>query len=294
MAAPRTSELAYWILERERMRLRKENPRGADDPDNRWHYGYSDDPAMGEVRYCNIRREDDKVTRWIAQNWRNPNAKDHNLTLAMVMARMINWPETLSKLGYPHGDDESLPIRLAVQMAEMKKIPGKKWTSAYTISTCGRKMDKVDYVFDHVLAQVADPKWEWGEYFEKDDYVVTLDDAHKRLMRIDGLGSFLAAQVVADLKNTPGNVLQDAPDFWTWSAPGPGSLRGLAAYHGWHVTPSTYQGAIELCYNEVAPLVEPYVGRLHMQDFQNCLCEFSKFIRAKEGDGRVRNKYRPG
>lgn len=279
-----TSDLVYWILERENMRVRKENiitPRGSAE----WSHGYSDDPAMGLVRYCNVRREDDKVTRWIATHWRNPNAKSPSLVLGMVMARMINWPDTLHALGFPAGEN------LAFLREQMKAIKGKKWTSAYTISTCGRKMGKEDYVFDHVLPQVAKMQ---REVYHAAAVAPLLDYAHKQLMSVDGLGSFLAAQVVADLKNTPGHPLQNATDYWTWSAHGPGSMRGLEAYHGFRVTPSNYAGAIEQCYNDVAPKVEPTVGRLHMQDFQNCMCEFSKYMRVKVGDGRVRNKYSSG
>lgn len=281
----RTSELAYWINEREYMRLRKEDLLGGQDihaPP------WSADPAMANVRYCNVHREDDKVTRWIAGYWRNPNAESQWLTLGMVTARMINWPPTLRLINFPNDTQGILQwMRDAKQeIREMQDEGEKMWTSAYTISTCGRAMKKEDYVFDHVLTQVADTSWDFAGS--------NLAGAYLRFTRIDGLGSFLAGQVVADLKNTPGHPLQTAPDFWTWSAPGPGSLRGLEAYFERKITPRNYHRAIEQCYNEVIPHVHEYVGRIHMQDFQNCLCEFSKFMRVKEGDGRVRNKYPSG
>lgn len=286
----KTELLAQWIIERENMRLRKEGLQGP-----RWKYGYSDDPNMGDIRYCNVHREDDKVTKWIAKNWRDFNAEHPNLTLAMVQARMINLPSTLEQLGFPYNVSD-----LDDQKKVMKEIKGKKWTSAYTISTCGRRMGKEDYVFDHVLRQVADygtpgdvhvlgfyGLWDSSPTF----WNGTLDHAHKLLMNVDGLGSFLAAQVVADLKNTPGHPLGGAPDWWDWSAHGPGSLRGLAAYYGAPVTASMYHRAIAKAYSDVISIVEPIVGRLHMQDFQNCLCEFSKYMRARENRGFARNKY---
>jgi hypothetical protein len=268
----KTRELAYWINERETVRMRRE--RGDPAP-------WSNDPAVANVRYCNVRREDDKVTRWLADNWRHvgPNA-----TLAMVMARMVNWIPTLKQFERPPTRADMARGWVASCHDRMLKINGQKWTNAYTISTCGKKMGKEDYVFGHVLPQVIGPCFDglW-------EGCIMLADAHASLTRVDGLGSFLAAQVLADLKNTPKHPLAYALDWWDWSAPGPGSLRGLEAYYGARVTPKSYQQAIKTCHAEVAPLIKP-VGRLHMQDFQNCLCEFSKYTRVLNG-GHARNGY---
>jgi hypothetical protein len=267
-------ELAYWINEREFMRVLRQT--GVPAP-------WSKDPMMSDVRYCNVRREDDKVTRWLAEHWRHVGPWS---TISMVMARMVNWIPTLERFRKPQ-------IACVLMKPEqwvreccniMKKVQGQKWTNAYTISTCGKKMGKEDYVFGYVLPQVIKADFE-------DRYGNWLSDAHSLLTSVDGLGSFLAAQVIADLKNTCGHALWGAIDWWEWSAPGPGSLRGLEAYYGRKVSPGQYQQAIAQCHAEVAPLLG--VGRLHMQDFQNCLCEFSKYMRVLNG-GHARNGYRAG
>ncbi len=278
----REVDLAYWINEREMMRVRREDLE--DSP----VLPYSNDFLMANTRYCNVRREDDKVTRWVAKHWRTPHASDPLLTLGMVAARMINWPPTLLRLGFP---TENFTGWAESAKKQIRNFDGKSWTAAYTISTCGRAMQKEDYVFDHVLAQVARRSWD----FSGDD----LEAGYCQLRTVDGLGSFLAAQVVADLKNTPGHPLAEAPDWWSWSAPGPGSLRGLQAfyggtYRGRNITANLYPHATREAADLTFPLLHRYVGQLHMQDFQNCLCEFSKFIRMKEGDGRARNSYTPG
>jgi hypothetical protein len=266
----KSKELAYWINGRELMRVRREDMK-LPPP---WHA----DAALANVRYCNVRREDDKVTRWLAANWRHVSPMS---TLAMVMARMVNWIPTLEQFVHPQ---KGMKPEAWVKMNHriMLGIQGQKWTNAYTISTCGKKMGKEDYVFGHVLPQVAKAHFDagWG---------VWLWEAHRDLTQIDGLGSFLAAQVIADLKNTPGHELSFALDWWDWSAPGPGSLRGLEAYYGHSVTPKLFKAAITQCYEETAPLIR--VGKLHMQDFQNCLCEFSKYMRVLSG-GHARNGYR--
>lgn len=273
MNRPTTDLMAFWITEREQMRLRKD----LGPPDRT--YGYSDNAHMGLVRYCNVRREDDKVTRWLAANWR----PTHHAPWEVVLARMVNYIPTLEELQCAVVWDGGLPS-VAHYMKERRRRGDKVWTSAYTISTCGKSMDKVDYMLG-VVDAVRD-SW-------KEPLITHLSDWHRALMRTDGLGSFLAAQVVADLKNTAGHPLQNAPDWHTWSAPGPGSLKGLCEYFGSHRTPRTYQADIEKCWGEVQPLLPEHLQDLHMQDFQNCLCEFSKFMRVRRG-GHVRNKYSAG
>ena len=273
-----TELLAYWITEREAMRVRKE----VETAPYFNGYGYSTDPHMGLVRYCNVRREDDKVTRWLAQHWRPM----YNSAWELVLARMVNYIPTLEELVEVLGFGHARPLdACANTMKNRREYRQKVWTSAYTISTCGQSMDKIDYVM-RVVSEVR----ERGAWMLKDMSFASLDSAHKWLMQVDGLGSFLAAQVVADMKNTQGHPLQSAPDWHTWSAPCPGSLKGLTAYYGKPITASQYQRHIEQCWAEVKPLLPANLQDLHMQDFQNCLCEFSKFIRVRRG-GHVRNKY---
>ena len=277
----RPIDLAYWINHREQMRERKE--RG----EANYVYGYSDDPHMGTVRYCNVHREDDKVTRWMRQNW---STKDSPVWW-FVLGRMLNYIPTLAYIKKEYVKFENLGMLLKLRRAAGNKI----FTSAYTISTCGQRMDKINYVIG-VAAQCREidegvGKWIWEKSYHADN---SLRSAHRDLTEINGLGSFLAAQVVADLKNTPGHPLQTAPDRATWCAPGPGSLRGLQAFYGRPVTVRTFASDIAGCYAATLPLVNKAILPIDMQDFQNCLCEFSKYDRVRSGAGHARNKYTPG
>lgn len=271
-----TELLAYWITERELVRVRRE--RG----ENIFKYGYHDDYCMGAVRYCNVRREDDKVTKWLAQHWR----PQHHSAWELVLARMVNYIPTLHQIliGWGQHPGEDKILRAGLDMKIERDAGNKIWTSAYTISTAGNSMDKVDYVMG-VVAAVR-------EQF-RPPIISHLEDWHKALTRIKGVGSFLGAQVIADMKNTLGHPLQGCPDWYTWSAPGPGSLKGLQAYFNKMVGPATYDQHIRLCWEEVRPLLPVYLHHMHMQDFQNCLCEFSKYMRVRKG-GHVRNKYPSG
>ena len=160
------------------------------------------------------------------------------------------------------------------------------WGNAYTISTCGKSMDKVDYVIDHVVGAVK--RCTLTTYTHR-----TCEGMFNWLTTFDGLGSFLAAQIVADLKNMPGHPLYTAQDKESFVTHGPGSLRGVAAYLGHPVTPSTFKAYLKAIDRQVKPFIASYVAPIHMQDLQNCMCEISKYFRVQEG-GRARNTYQLG
>jgi hypothetical protein len=261
MKEPLVMTMTYWILERENMRIRKE-------VGGRWPF--STDPTMANSRYTNVRREDDKVTKWLAENWRRP---DPELTKWMCLARMVNYIPTLEHIprDAPWNTEAITDV-----IDELVCTGGKVWSSAYMITTCGKKMNKVDYVVDHVCSRVPEVV-ECG----------TLAAAYKKLRTVDGLGSFLAGQILADLKNTKGVGLYDAPDWHSFSVPGPGSLRGLSMFFDRPVTAASYQAWITHAWDLVRPGLPSNLQDLSMQDFQNCFCEFSKYMR-----GWSRNVYK--
>jgi hypothetical protein len=53
--------LVNFVIEREAIRLKKEG--GKRPP-------WTHDEILRDGYFCNVRREDDKVTRWIAKHWR--------------------------------------------------------------------------------------------------------------------------------------------------------------------------------------------------------------------------------
>lgn len=278
----KTADLAYWITERYAIKLRRE--QGLAKP-------WSGDPIFQTVRFCNVHREDDAVTKWMRENWSDLKSP----AWWFVLGRMLNYVPTLEDIvsyGVTADTDRSeewLPTIDGLRDGlKLKRDDGDKiFTSAYTISTCGKKMDKIDYVMG-VVQEVKD--FEAAQRMSHRSCIDTWSD----LTRIDGLGSFLAAQVVADMKNTEGHPLARAEDFWTFSASGPGSLRGLSWYFFGEpdgVTAGGYHTALKACRAEVDPLIPEYIPRISDQDFQNCLCEFSKYMKVKHTGGHARNRF---
>lgn len=265
---------AYWIEERERVRLRKES--GSPKP-------WSGDPIFQTTYFCNVNRENDRVTKWIRDAHCTPhNDREWCAAQNLTLARFVNKPETLHKLDWPWGGNAFWKDHFMEVMSK----PGA-WGSAYIVSTNGRRQPKHEYV-----AGLLEQAFE--QLYGAPNTVLggTLASAHRRLQAVSGLGSFMAAQVVADLKNTKWHPLHKAEDWFTFSAPGPGSLRGLARFHEGKVTPKNYTDAIAsarhwLHNNGYSHLA----STLCNQDLQNCFCEYDKYMRIKNCEGRSKRKY---
>lgn len=275
--------MAYWIIERENMRIHKESGQP---------WPHSRDPILANNRFCNVRREDDKVTRWIRTHM--SHNRDGFELVRVTLSRLLNNIPTLEAIPVEwdsfHMIDDVSDI-LYTRKAEGLKVFG----SAYVVTTCGVSMEKIDYV-ERVVTDVwmNESDWEWSSRVGDNGVSAgsfTCAQAHADLTTVDGLGSFLAAQIIADLKNTPGHMLSYAPDWLTWSAPGPGSLNGLTAFYGRKVTAKTYEEAMRAAWDAVRPLLPLHLQNIHMQDFQNCFCEFSKYHRIKFDNGRAKCGY---
>jgi hypothetical protein len=260
--------LARWIAEREAIRTLKD--AGKPKP-------WTKDPIFLDNKFCNVHREDDKVTKWIAEHWRKPHKADPDLWFAMVIARLLNRPTSLEALGYPA---RWKPARFIRMVHNLKAKGEPAFGSAYMVSTNGKPMDKAEYLVNYVL----NPLWVSRKAIRPREGD-TLEAFYSRLMQYDGMGSFMAAQIVADVKYV--KPLFNADDWWTFAASGPGSRRGLNRIEGRPVR----QGWNEKEWRRCLVILRRDFPELHAQDLQNCLCEFDKYLRIKNGEGRMKCKY---
>jgi len=197
-----------------------------------------------------------------------------------MAARIFNRPETLAQLEFLFYSGEKFDHDMLENILYRMRENGEQiWSGAYVITTHGIKMSKLNYCVD-LLEDAAKNFLPVGQFIDQD----TCLTHYYWLKKISGLGSFLSAQIVADLKNTPRHPLSQAVDWKTFSAPGPGSLRGLSWYFGTNITTSKYEEAIEIVASELG-------WSDCMQDLQNCMCEFDKYCRVFSGTGRSKRKY---
>jgi hypothetical protein len=249
------------------------------------------DPILAGGHFCNVHRENDRVSRWITAHVIEPNRDDPDLVLKVALARFLNEPEALARLHWP------APFNLAqiYQVLQAHWDQGGKLfrTSAYKppMPPEVKGMGTLACLFEIVLPPIVAAH---DELAPRDGD--TLEAFCDRWRGCYGIGPFLTGQITADMKHVA--PLIHAADWRTFAVPGPGSERGLNRICGrpiktawseaqWHATLLYLRAETEAAF--AAAGLDP----LDAQNVQNWLCEFDKYERARESDGKPSRKYKP-
>lgn len=275
--------LCYWMMERERIRIR----RFEEKKPKPW----TDDPILQEHKFCNARRMDDRVSIWLLQNWYDNAQNPRTLLIAAALARMINWPDSLAvitsgaKFNIDHWHAPTVRDKLLKHEARGQKV----FTGAYIINGAAGG-SKIVQVVNNVraIAEAGEP------IIEKD----SMQRTHAKLMKFQGVGSFIAGQIVADLRFT--SAMKEPEDRLTWAPLGPGSMRGMNKLMAREpktarITQAEFDQLMPMLLDQLRKMkrLDSVMPRLEAMDVQNCLCEFDKYTRLKFNEGKVRSRY-PG
>lgn len=271
-----------FIRAREAHRIVKEDPKVG------WgNLRRNPDPIIAKYRFCNVRRNDDRVTKWIHQNYLDRWREHPDLWFALVVSRLFNSEDTLSAI---HAYVLPFkPDKMRAELHQRAKVGKKNFNAAYIVSTNGRAMNKIDYVIQHILTPMWKHRGHLSHFINKQEMLSTV---HQLLSDQNGLASFMAAQVVADLKYANPNRWVD---FHTFAASGPGSKRGLNRVLGRDketpMSEAVFRATLATLRDSVNARLdwEPITA----QDIQNCLCEYDKYQRAATGDGEPKQLYKP-
>jgi hypothetical protein len=275
----------YWIKERESIRMMKE--AGMPRP-------WTADPILQQYRFCNVRRMDDRVSQWLFNNWYTPNYGDRNMLAAVAFARFINLPSSLElvtdlffgKAGLSPDIDWGKVITV---LRKHKAAGNTVFNGAYMVRG-NDGVDKIECVVDYYVR----PMLEKGVR-GLPDFGSSMEAVWKAVVDCYGYGGFMAGQIVADLRwATPGAW----GDKHTWAPMGPGSKRGMNRYLGLDpdkgMDQDKFLGRLRrLMMETMSRLPVGLASRLEAIDYQNCLCEFDKYMRVRNGEGRPKANY-PG
>lgn len=259
-------ELEHWIREREKIRVRR--LQGLPRP-------WTKDAILDKHHFCNVNRQHDRGTIHIQEVVRRRVANENALPSVYTMARMFNKADTVELMLDTWKPDDD-PAHDQDVIEYLQDSLGKVFHTAYVVSTCGKSMNKIQYVMNVTRAvnKIYVPK-------------ESCDSAYRAINNVDGMGTFMAAQVVADLKND--RYLEGVPDWFSFCSMGPGSKKGLNYIYGGGTNQGNFRVRIQQLWEAMPQDVQELVQS--MQDFQNVLCEYSKYMRYLNNDPGRRRYY---
>ncbi len=256
----------------------------------------TDDDAFRNWRFCNVFREDDRVTKWIRDNVREPLRNNPRVYLAMVVCRLFNKISTLdillksdlfggSNLISRWDSDKAREL-----LKDCKPIVG----AAYVVKTPDG-MNKLDGVL-HMVGNVDT----WVIKFPSIMRHQTLEDTWNVLCEFSCIGKFMAYEIVSDLRHT--YLLENASDINMWANAGPGACLGLSWLTEGNLTAVKYgskkTGELalklmqELLIHSKDPLHWPEEWPLwEMREVEHWLCEYAKWVKVTHLGMRMKRKF---
>jgi len=276
----------YFSTARERYEIFLRRKAGVSPP-------YTEDPAFRDWRFCNVFREDDRVTVWIRENVRDRLQENPHVLLAMVTCRLFNRIETMEILNN-NGLFDRWDSRKARKLLHgIEPIVG----AAYVIKTPDgmNKLDGVLYMVDAVKEDAL-------HLATHGDYAmgIALEGIWEVLQTYPCIGRFIAYEIVSDLRHT--YIGRKATDIRTWANPGPGACRGLsflvnddlesiqpAGRNVREKIVKTMMKLLDLSNNkELWPTKWP---RWEMREVEHWLCEYAKWVKVTHLGMRMKRRF---
>lgn len=270
-----------FALEREAIRIR----RAAGEPGP-----WTNDLILRRHHFCNVRRADDRVSKWLATHY-YPKLLERggtDLWLAAAAARLINWPPTLERLVERRAistDASGWNKQLFGEtVEEFKQEDRKTFTGAYLLYNGGRSVENA-LLKSFFTANTIDGMVKNAEAIRTATRSNSVELAVSAVQQAYGVHSFISGQIVADVTWYDASVggLKQARDLFAWAPIGPGSKRGLNYIHNRPQEASWKQGPFNTELQSILRLL-PAEWNLNLMDAQNICCEFQKYERIRRGD----------
>lgn len=267
---PPEQRLKYWICERQSIKMLK---------DLRSPPPWTNDEILQTYRFCNVRRMDDKVSRWLWAHWYKPNKNHPNMLTAVTLARQLNNPDSLEEIGFPTLWEPGRVLDILNKRTSQGK---KNFSAAYMITGTlgGTKAEQIVNKVVDVIYRAQVPV-----------LTNTMQEMAESLLPYPGFSTFIAGQVTADLRHSVTGRWRDKS---IWAPYGPGSLRGMNRLRGRQPDSALAKRNWVLEFRLYLDWFYSQIQRTDLEaiDAQNCLCEFDKYERALWGEGRPKQYYK--
>ncbi len=285
--------MVYWIRERYQIALKRK--AGKKPP-------WTDDEILQSYFFTHPYREMDKVTVWFKENIREPLRDNPRVIFATIAFRWFNWPPTGDRLteGKDWDDKRNLltnwnPEEALKRLRHARDTLNQQiFTGAFMINSPGgeKKLEAIVRRVDQVWKDRASlrQRFQGG--------TLSMEKAHSLLTRYEGLGGFMAYEVVCDLRYT--SFLEHAPDKMTWCHVGPGATRGLSRVLGIPFEKGNNSSSPPRVPNEQEEMRKllkviqtrlPKMPPFEMREVEHSSCETDKYERLLWNDGRAKRLY---
>lgn len=262
-----------WTRERESIRLKREQNELKP---------WTTNPVLQKWRFCNVRREDDKVTKWYITNIATTGLTYEEKIVNTILFRMFNKPSTIQYIGLQTYNDWFNIAKINELVKTHKNADHKQalFTNVFQVtgftlaarrhSTEGNEIETRVYelVKSYHETNVCKKLLACTEMYE----------CFNVLQDLDGIGPFLGYQVLMDLTYCPEFHIENKDFVYA----GPGARAGLKRLFNDRGGLSCEEAIHWLAlYQESIYLTS--LPRLKATDIEHSLCEVDKYIRAIQG-----------
>jgi len=285
-----------WLTERYKIHLKKDI--------NKLPKPWTDDKILQKYKFCNVRREHDKESRWLIHHIIESTLSYENKLLNIILFRLINKSQTIGIFDLI--DFNSINFEeISQKLNQFKKLnPNYTYFSnAFFMSgpktTANKLFPEEKNMIVKIILLVE--KYKNQKIVEKIKQSKIQKEVFNELLSMPGIGTFLSYQIFVDF--TYINEFPFSENEFVIA--GPGCIRGLNLLFEYFDN-LDYEEALfwlrdnqedilsQFNYNPKELFSDLPMGDriLNIMSLENCMCEFSKYFRTLKGQGRPRIRYR--
>ncbi len=282
---PKLEQFYSFIEERESIRLRKLS--GVPAP-------WTTDPILSQYKFTNVRRKHDKTTQKLIEMFYDKVGQKSPMDVVLfncALFRYFGTWEFAEALGWQDDFRPKEIIKLARRRLNCKE---RVFTGAYIITNTGLFGPKEEIVVNVFLKNLWDNRVRITQVVEDTN---SWEKTAAVLSTIQGFGGsgFMGKETLLDTMHCRFWKKGLPSDYWDWTPIGPGARRGINRVMD--CPPETRRSDKEMLeiILEITKLQDSYWpkdwGKLAPTDQQFQLCEFDKYSRTLNGEGRPRSRY---
>lgn len=266
---------------------------------------WTNDTILRQYRFTNIYRELDPGTQYAIQSILEEDGSKTDKIFNIMIYRLIGRSESHQLIGFQtldsyDADDVETQLKMRRDEEEKPVFTGAYMVSGYGGMGSRDKVENVSKIFDEIASNRQ----------ETVHRILTANqpsDAYSEIRSLPGFGNFLSYQILVDLLY-PLDAYQGKSllpfSLNEWSKPGPGAKKGLKVLK----TENSQATNLEIMrwlyksQNTEFERLDIDFKRIHGRDgepmdislanIQNCLCEFYKYHKILNEEGRARRRFR--